>query len=257
VSLIVQRPQQRVEAEPAVGQKMQHVCAQRGALRVIGSGEQFADPGPRTRHLEHKLPQNACLHASFAVTVQQPDVVQQRPAKQFLFGHQVEGPALLLGEQSAHRQLALDDGPIEAAAELDFDQPLAAVGHFHQEVRHDVGYAGVLLPLARLGRRVVEEFSLDLILHTLLGVPDAQGLLLDVNHPGARHEDHGRRSLKLSLAADRPALFRTGHQEERTRRLPPQPESGQPAGFKRVGHGKPFSWVNGQPWSRGLTSSPW
>lgn len=223
--------------------------------RRIVAGEQFGDSDTRARHLEHELLQDACLHASLAVTVQQPDVVQQRPAKEFLFGYQVEGPALLSGKQSAHRQLALDDGPIEAPGKLDFDQPLAAIGHFHQKIRHDVGYASALLPLARQGGRMVEELNLDLVLRALPGVPDPQGLLLDVDHPGTCRQNHGRRGLKLSLAADRPALFRTGYQEERARRLPPQTEGGQSARFKRVGHGEALSWLDGVCLC-GLASSP-
>ncbi len=76
MSLIVQRPQQRVEAEPAFGQKMNEMRAQMGTLRRISSGEQFADSDSRAKHLEHELRQNALVHASLAVTVQQSDVVQ-------------------------------------------------------------------------------------------------------------------------------------------------------------------------------------
>ena len=62
--------------------------------------------------------QDVLIHASLAVTVQEPHVVQERALEEFLFRDQVKGPSLLGGKCPADRQLALDDRPSEATGGL-------------------------------------------------------------------------------------------------------------------------------------------
>ena len=49
------------------------------------------------------------------------------------------------------RQLALDDGPIQSLRGFYFHEPLSAVGHFHQEIRHDVAATRALLGAGAFG----------------------------------------------------------------------------------------------------------
>ena len=149
------------------------------------------------------------IHASLTVTVHEPHVVQQRPLGKVPSpsrGGRSSPPGAANDRPTA--SFALDDGPIDSPGGFYFHQPFAAVGHFDQEVRHDVARAGVFLVVLRgeaggLSRIWISTGSF----RASPRVPDRQRLLLDVNHLRAGNQDDGRRRLELALAADRAALL--------------------------------------------------
>jgi hypothetical protein len=84
--------------------------------------------------------------------------------------------------------------------------------------------------------RTVEELDLDAPSLVLPGIPDRQGLLLDVEDLGTGGERDGRGRFELTLAADRSALPRTGYQEKGAGRASPQAERGYVGRSIRIGH---------------------
>ncbi len=203
---------------------MKSVHPQMALLSQVAAIEQPGKLNLTSGHLKQELFQETFVHTPLAVAVQEADVFQERTLEEFLLCDQVEGPSLLGCKGPADRQLALDDRPSNAAGRFDLDEPFSAVDHLHQEIRHDVTRAGALFTLERRGGRAVEKLNLDRPLCTSPGVPDGQGLLLDVGHLGTGNQDDGGRGLKLALTTDRAALLWARHQKERTRCAAPEAE---------------------------------
>ena len=147
--MIVKRPRIRVEAEPAHGQKMKDVHPPVSAVGRIAAGQEGRYHDPFGRHLENKLFEKAPIQAAPTVTVQEPHVIEERVFEEFLFSDQVESPTLLGRKRPADRQLSLDDRPSNPAGGFALHKTFSAVGHLHQEIRHDVARAGVFLSFAR------------------------------------------------------------------------------------------------------------
>jgi len=110
----VERLRTRIEAEPSTGQKVEDMHAPAARLGSVTASQEDRKVDPSLGYLEHKSLQEVLVQVSLAVAVQEPDIVEKRPLEEFLLRDKVEGPSLLGGEQTAHRQLALDDGPIES-----------------------------------------------------------------------------------------------------------------------------------------------
>jgi hypothetical protein len=181
---------------------MKDMHPQMALLDRVVATEQLAKLDPARGHLEQDLFQDVLVHPPLPVTVQEAHVVQERALVEFLFCDQVEGPSFLSRKCPADRQLPLNDRPSNTAGEFHFHETLSAVGHFDEEIRHDVARAGALLSSVWRGRRAVEKLDIHGPFHVSPSVPDGQGLLLDVNHLGTGNQDHRRRSLRLSLATN-------------------------------------------------------
>jgi len=110
----VERLRTWIEAEPSTGQKVEDMHAPVARFGSVTAGQEDRKVDPSLGYLEHKSLQEVLVQVSLAVAVQEPDIVEKRPWEEFLLGDEVEGPSLLGGKQSAHRQLALGDGPIES-----------------------------------------------------------------------------------------------------------------------------------------------
>ena len=230
----------RIEAELPRGQKMQYVHPQVALLGLVLAIEQSCKLNPTCGHLKQELLQETLVHTPLAIAVQEADVFQERTLKEFLLCDQMEGPFLLGRKGPANRQLALDDRPSNAAGRFDLDELFSAVDHLHQEIRHDVTRTGALFTLERRGGRAVEKLNLGRPFPASPGVPDGQGLLLNMGHPRASDQNDGRRRFKLALATDRATLPRARYQQERTRRTSPEAKRRKAARGIGVGHGSPF-----------------
>ena len=90
----------------------------------------------------------------------------------------------------------------ESIRRLDLDEPFAVVGHLDQEVRHDVTALLAIATFSAVCGRAVEESDLKVAAQLSPGIPNRQGLLLDVENLRAGHESHGRGPFELALAAD-------------------------------------------------------
>ena len=189
----------------------------------------------------NKTVQVILVQVCLPVTVDKPDIRQQRSLEEFLLGDNMERPTLFTGQSLGHGQLALNDRAIESLGGFCFHQPFAAVRHFHQEVRHDVAGAGQLgIPGTTFGDPV-EKIDLKSLLVSVPRVPHRARLLTDPGHLGTRGEDGCRGPFELSLAANGTVLFRTRHQQEGPRRAAAQAEGGDVDLPVRFRHNNPFA----------------
>lgn len=207
--MIVQRPDARVEAEPAGSQQMQqtHSCV---AVALV-LGYQGRELDTVRRNPQGQLFQGAFLQSRLSVAIEQPQVRKQRTVEELLLGDDVKGPASGGGELLAHGQFSLDGWIGKTLGRLDFHQALGAVGHLHQEVGHNVAGPAILPPSTRRGGRTIEQLNLEIRFFPPPGVPDGQGLLFNPRHARTSDQDHGRGGLELPLATDRTFLPRAGN----------------------------------------------
>lgn len=132
-----------------------------------------------------------------------------------LLCNDMKRPAVLGGELLGDGQLASDLRPRETIGRFDFHEPFAPIRHFNHEVGHDVTAVLTIAAFSAVRWRAVEQFDLDAICQLLPCIPDRQGLFLNMEDLWAGHERCGRGPFELALAADRSALFRTGHEQKR------------------------------------------
>ena len=212
---IVKRPRARVEAQPPDSQQMKDVHAQE-RVRWIGPGAR-GKSGKRNASRRHKLDKplaQGLVRAGVGVASQEPQVGDQRPAKQFLLGHQAKSAAEVGGEKLGDRQLALGKRAGQTRRGLHFDQPFTAIGHGDQEIRYDVAATPVFLWPRAFCRLAVEQLDLEIARDFAPAVPDHGWLLLEIAYQWAGTERHGRGGVQLALATDRAAQARAGNQQE-------------------------------------------
>ena len=170
------------------------------------------------RHAMNKTVQVILVQVRLPVTVDKPDVRQQRYLKELLLGHDVECPALFVGQSSCYGQLTLDDRTIEPLGRFHLHEPPLTVEHPDQKVGYDIAGAGQLGILRTTFGDLVEKIDPQSPLVCVPGVPDRERLFTDPGHLGTRGEDGRRGPFQLSLAPDGTVLFRARHQQERPRR---------------------------------------
>ena len=66
------------------------------------------------RHLMNKTVQVVLIQVCLPVTVDKPDIRQQRSLEEFLLGDNMERPTLFTGQSLGHGQLALNNRAIES-----------------------------------------------------------------------------------------------------------------------------------------------
>ena len=133
-------------------------------------------------------------------------------------------PSLSLGKQSHRGEFSGKGRSIETIGGFDLEESRLAVEHVDQEVRYDIRASAVLSIPSTKSFVILQQFNAKLVPIVTPLIPDGDWLLLHMSHGGARYQDGRCCRFELALTADRTSLFRTWHQEKRSRRTAAQSE---------------------------------